>query len=334
MSMIEEARQPRSRLSAAAALARTHVVVITFCPDSSVMARQFERLNDEGVKVVLVDNHSPMQDDVIAAAVAHSFEYVALDRNLGVAGAQNVAIEKVRSLNGEYVVLLDQDSIPEAGAFKALIDGLLTAPDGPRVAAIGSSYTLPSGNPGSSFVRFAWFRFSKIYCEHGGAELHEVDFLISSGTLIPMSVLADVGPMSDELFIDHVDTEWFLRARSRGYRAYGSCLARMSHGLGERVVRVWLGRWRTVPVHKGFRYYFTFRNSIWLYRQKYAPFKWITADLIRLLYIFVFSGLFLSSRAENLKHIFQGVRDGFGNPADWDSSAVVQTAIDAGRDRS
>ena len=324
----DDAQSPAQAM--AEALARTYAVVITFHPDHEVMSRQFDRLIEEGVQVVLVDNNSPMQSDIVEAAVGRGFEVVALERNLGVAAAQNAGIEKVKALNGEYVVLLDQDSIPEPGAMRSLLAGLNIASRDPLPAAIGSSYTLPSGNPGSSFVRFAWFRFKKIYCEQGGGGLHEVDFLISSGTVIPLAVISEVGPMREELFIDHVDTEWFLRARSMGYRSYGNCAARMFHALGERVIRVWFGRWRTVPVHKGFRYYFTFRNSIWLYRQKHAPVKWVTADLVRLLYIFVFSGLFLPSRGENLKYMFRGIRDGFRESSGWDSESVIRTAVDTG----
>lgn len=329
--MNDHAREQSLRRQSA--LAQTHVVVVTYCPDPGVMARQFHRLAEEGVNVVLVDNFSPMQEEIIAAAAGYGFEHIALEKNVGVAGAQNAGLEKVRAMKGEYAVLLDQDSIPDEGAFEALLDALLNASEGAPVAAIGSSYTLQAGTPGSSFVRFAWFGFRKVYCAPGDPGLHQVDFLISSGSLFPMSVLAEVGPMQEELFIDHVDTEWFLRAGSLGYRSYGSCGARMSHALGERVVRIWLGRWRTVPVHKSFRYYFTFRNSIWLYRQKYAPVKWITADAVRLLYIFLFSALFLPSRRDNLKWMFRGMRDGFRDAGDWDSASVVHAASETGRNR-
>ena len=308
------------------ALSRTYVVVVTFCPDMDVLGRQFARLAQQGVNVIVVDNHSPAQIEIANLASGYSYELVALSDNLGVAGAQNTGLDRVRSRHGEYIIFLDQDSIPVNGALVALVNGLLAMGGGQKVAAVGSSYTLPSGNRGSSFVRFGWFHFKKIYCNSDPDTLQEVDFLISSGTLIPLSVLTDVGPMNNELFIDHVDTEWFLRARSRGYRSFGCCSAQMSHALGERTIRIWLGRWRTVPVHKGFRYFFTFRNSIWLYRQPCAPGKWVTADLMRLIYIFIFSGIFMSSRKDNLKWMFRGIRAGFDDASEWDSQAVIKEA--------
>ena len=61
--------------------------------------------------------------------------------------------------------------------------------------------------------------------------------------------------MEEALFIDQVDTEWCLRARSMGYRVFGACGAILEHRLGEAYYRIWFGRWRQLPRHKPFRYY-------------------------------------------------------------------------------
>ena len=96
-----------------------------------------------------------------------------------------------------------------------------------------------------------------------------IRMLISSGALFPREALLELGLMDEGLFIDHIDTEWFLRAKDRGWRVFGVCDAVMDHGLGERTVMVWLGRWRYLPVHQPFRYYYIYRNSVLLYRRSY-----------------------------------------------------------------
>lgn len=293
------------------AIDETYVVVITYRPDLVTLKKQFSRLAQAGMRGVVVDNCSPTQSEIANLAKMYSLEVISLAENLGVARAQNVGIDYVKQKSGSYVVLLDQDSVPEDGAFEQLVRSYFSLHEQPKTGAIGSNYTLQTGYKGSSFVRFGWCHFSKIYCDGESNELHEVDFLISSGTFIPMAVLDEVGPMKEELFIDHVDTEWFLRAKSKGFRFYGSCSARMTHGLGEHTYRIWLGRWRTVPRHKAFRYFFMFRNSVWLYKQPYAPLKWITADVVRLIYIFLFLGVFVWSGIGNIKWMFKGVRAGW-----------------------
>ena len=308
-----------------AALQQVYIIVVTYNPNLEILRRQFARLNEEGIRAVIVDNNSSNRDHISTLALEYSLDFTALAENIGVAAAHNRGIDYIRSRGGKYLVFLDQDSVPEKEAFTVLTRTYLTLAQGVKVGAVGSSYTLQAGQQGSSFVRFGWFHFNKIYCQRDAVDSHEVDFLISSGTFIPVAVIDDVGPMREKLFIDHVDTDWFLRARSRSYRFYGCCAAKMSHALGERTVRVWLGRWRNVPVHKGFRYFYTFRNSLWLYRQSYAPAKWISADAMRLIYIFLFSGLLVQSRRENITWMYRGLKAGLRDMESWTPKPTAQS---------
>ena len=323
---LESCSTPANRVFSA--LKQTYVIVVTFNPDLEVLKNQFTSLAEEGVKVVVVDNHSASKNNISNLASMHAFEVFSLAANKGVAAAHNAGIEYVRSKGGKYLIFLDQDSIPEKHAFVALVESFFSFEPGLKTGAVGSSYTLQAGNKGSSFVRFGWFHFEKIFCDLDSSDVHEVDFLISSGTFIPVSVIDDVGTMREELFIDHVDTEWFLRAKHKGYRFYGCCAARLTHALGERTVRIWFGRWRTVPVHKGFRYFYTFRNSMWLYKQEHAPGKWISADVMRLIYIFGFSSLFVSPRRANIKWMFKGLRAGLKDIRAWPAMEVTRQAQD------
>jgi len=75
----------------------------------------------------------------------------------------------------------------------------------------------------------------------------ECDFLLSSGSLVPLDVIDKVGGMEEELFIDQVDTEWCLRARSMGYRVFGAFGAILEHRLGEAHARAWFDRWPHLP---------------------------------------------------------------------------------------
>lgn len=309
---------------------QTFAAVITFQPDLAVLRRQFSALAAEGVKGVVIDNHSAQRLEINDLSREYGLEFIGLDRNRGIAHAQNVGIEEARRRGRNFLLLLDQDSVPGPEAVAELLRAYTLIEEKDSVGAIGSSYTLQSGQSGSSFVRFRWFGFFKVYCDRAPVRVVEVDFLISSGTLFPMKVLQDVGPMKDELFIDHVDTEWFLRAGSHGYRFYGCCDAEMRHELGERGYRFWFGRWRNIPIHRGFRYFFMFRNSLWLYGQDYAPRKWVSADVLRLFYIFLFAGIFCSSGIENMKWMFRGLMAGIRgaeHPASIQAQKEAESAL-------
>ena len=121
--------------------------------------------------------------------------------------------------------------------------------------------------------------------------------------------------MDDRLFIDHVDNEWFLRAKSLGYDAYGICTAIMEHTLGEDSKTFWLFGERRMILHKPFRYYYMFRNSILLYRRSYIPLKWKYTDFISRIRVLIILLLITNKRIECVKYITQGVIDGLRGKA-------------------
>jgi rhamnosyltransferase len=116
--------------------------------------------------------------------------------------------------------------------------------------------------------------------------------------------------MEESLFIDQVDTEWCLRARSKGYRIFGVCGAVLEHRLGETAQRVWTGRWRRLPRHKPFRYYYIFRNTILLCRRPYVPGRWVLFNLRWLVVLFITYGLLTRVRTGELGMMVKGAVDG------------------------
>lgn len=207
------------------------------------------------------------------------------------------------------------------------------------LAAVGPRYVGQTGLVDSAvdsrndsfFVKFGYLKFKRFYCDCDinlkqqacssqnkksektqKAEIIPADFLISSGSLISLQALDVIGNMDEGLFIDHVDTEWFLRAKKQGYQSYGVCNAVMQHGLGEqtRTVKLFgVGRERHVPQHQSFRYYYMFRNSIHLYKRGYSK-LWMWNDMQRLLQIMIFYGVIYGPRLQNLAMMLRGVKDG------------------------
>jgi rhamnosyltransferase len=180
---------------------------------------------------------------------------------------------------------------------------------GHAVAAVGPRYVDTDSGRRSYFVRCGPISFRRVECvEPSGWVV--ADFLISSGSLIRLEAIDAVGLMDEGLFIDMVDTDWFLRANRSGHVAIGACGAWMKHHLGEQTLVIRLPRTRTLPVHKPFRYYYMFRNSLVLYRRSYAPLSWIVPDLARLAQIALFFGVIHSARRLNLQMMARGIADG------------------------
>ena len=293
-------------------------IAVTYEPCITVLARLLEAIETQVAEIVIVDNGST--EHVIAwlqqQASTSRIVLVALGTNLGIAAAHNKGIQIAQEKGHSHVLLLDHDSI----ATPPMVDNLMAASiklaaEGMAIAAVGPRYYDPSSKHMSSFVRFGWFKFSRAPCPPAGrpSKPLPVDFLISSGSLISIDTLEKVGMMDEGLFIDHVDTEWFLRARAAGYQAFGACDAIMEHSLGIGSMAVWFGRWRHVPKHSPLRHYYIFRNSILLYKRSYAPTKWIIADLVRLAFMLVFYSFVTPPRIQHLGMMLKGIRDGIRN---------------------
>lgn len=288
-------------------------IVVTYNPNIEVLTRMLASLSLQVPHIVIVDNGSTNKKEVFLLA-SEVIQMHPLEINFGIAHAHNQGIERARELDAQAVLLMDQDSVPAHDMVQNLTNSLSTLmAKGERVSAVGACYFGSEEDNESFFVRFGLIRFERQYCSECeiGETLVPADFLISSGSLIPISTIDGVGEMDERLFIDHVDTDWFLRAAHSGFQAYGDCRALMEHGLGERTLKIWIGRTRHVPQHRPFRYYYIYRNSVLLYRRSYAPLKWVINDVWRLVGIGLLYTIFCAPRYQNFKMMLAGIRDGF-----------------------
>jgi rhamnosyltransferase len=287
-------------------------VVVTFQPNVQRLERVLGALREAVKDIVVIDNGSEHVDWDLLAPAHPSLRIRKLETNRGIAAAQNEGIAIARSLGASSVLFLDQDSIPHHGMVASLRDCLARlSRGGGKIACVGPRSRAAGGEILSRFERLGWLFRRSVPCADESAAV-ECDYLISSGTLVPIPVIDDVGGMEAGLFIDAVDIEWCLRARSHGYRIYGDCGAFIDHQLGDSIgYRIWLGRWRTLRRHTAVRYYYMFRNSIRLFRRRYVPLTWISSEIPRLFVLFLAFGVFAGPRSGALGMMLKGVKDGF-----------------------
>jgi len=273
---------------------KVHAIIVTFNPAGDMLLNEIVLLSSQVDKIWVIDNASTKSllawvEDLSCEV---QLELIRMASNLGLGAAQNIGINLACEAGATHVIILDQDSQPMHG----MVDCLLNASNrlqsaGIQVAAVAPMYFDSTTGAASGFVRMGWFGYKK-QKELPSQDVVEADFLISSGSLISVSVFNDVGVMDECLFIDHLDTEWCMRAKSKGYRLFGLPAARMLHSLGDRRARIWFLRWRNVSYHSPFRYYYMVRNGILLQKRSYIPFKWKLSELYRIARGLFFYGLF------------------------------------------
>ena len=301
---------------------RVTAVVVTYNPDLDRLGRLLQALNQQLDSIVLVDNASRRQGEI--ARLAQGIKSYLLPANLGLGKAHNLGIEFAKSQASSHVLLLDQDSLPDPHMLCEMSKSVKHLEDNQvAYSGLGCRYRMQTDcSQASNFVRISWFRFSRVQCQ--AQPCVRADFLISSGSLIPIRAIEVVGLMDESLFIDHVDTEWFMRARSLGLDAYGCCHAFMEHALGETTTRIWFLRHRVVPYHRPFRYYYIFRNSLLLYKRRYMSKKWMLADWVRLFQNFMFFGVIADQRTANLKMMWKGFVDGAKGVSGFRGDLVIK----------
>ena len=88
---------------------------------------------------------------------------------------------------------------------------------------------------------------------------------IQSGLLVPVPVLQRLRGFDESLFIDGVDTDFWLRARDAGLQCVVAPGTRLDHRLGQAIT---LGEGRETPlvVASTFRYHYQWRNLVVLVR--------------------------------------------------------------------
>lgn len=287
-------------------------IIVLYNPELHKLHRLMDAIDSQVDKLFFVDNDS---ENISSAAFEpwHKAQYIRLDANFGIAHAQNIGIAKALNQGAEYILLLDQDSIPSL----TLVNDLTIVLADESVAASGSAYYDPRSQKTSFFViqkNGVPKRWSLPI--EGIKEIPQtVDtaFLIASGTLIKSNVLKKLGAMRSDYFIDHVDTEWCFRIRNAGYRIVGAPNAIMEHSLGDEIRRVWFLGWRQVSYHSPLRDYYMFRNTLLMIKDTPMSLIWKCHLLWRLLQ---FAGYFLTftpSRKERFIKMSLGIIHGLKN---------------------
>jgi rhamnosyltransferase len=288
---------------------RVVAVVVTFNPDSATVDALIDATRAQVEHIVVVDNGS--RADIVAwltDACEGRATLLALPENLGIAAAQNRGVEAARALGATDVLLLDHDSVPEPGMVALLCAaadaeheaGTAVGAVGPLIVDRASGTAAPLPHIVDGAVRFVPAPVdTPTRCE----------YLIASGTLIPLAAFDAAGPFDESFFVDQVDIEWCLRAGRAGYACICAPRARLVHSIGDEVVTFWFLGERHLAVHGATRDYFYFRNSVRLIRSAEVPRPWRRFWTWRLVKLFALQALFVPPRMERIRAMLRGARE-------------------------
>jgi rhamnosyltransferase len=282
-------------------------VVVTYHPDIDLLAKVLHAVAPQVERVAIVDNGSENVKEILALGSMLGTALQKSDKNLGIAAAQNQGVDLARSGGFSHVLLLDQDTVLGSGVVADLSRQLRSLQtSGRQAAAIGPAYQEINSRRRTRAYRASGLRIRRIRLDEQRDPV-ATDFIIASGSLIPLEVLDKVGGFNEALFIDVVDTEWCFRARAAGYVSFISPKAAVDHRLGAGTLQVGP---RQIALHVPIRNYYWVRNALWLARQSYTPLAWRIYFISRTLAFLAIYPIVADQRATRLRLIGRGIRDG------------------------
>ncbi|NQW09629.1 MAG: glycosyltransferase [Alphaproteobacteria bacterium] len=294
---------------------RVAAVVVSHQPDTT-LDQVLDAALAQCALVVLVDNASEgdAQSRLRARAEASDghLVFIANPDNRGLAAAQNQGIAVALATGADWVLLLDDDSVPDPGMVSTLLASWRGLADRRRVGLLAPRLTDAEGTL-KPYLLTARGRFGLARGPLGPGEVvRDGVFAIASGSLIRARVLEVVGAMADGFFIDYIDVEFCLRLRSAGFEVVGVGDAGLRHRLGDYHESQLLGRRVALNTHSAWRRFFIHRNRVRVWRRYgSANLGWLAFDVTATVYDVVKAGVLEDDKAAKLSAILRGFTAGW-----------------------
>lgn len=198
-------------------------------------------------EIFVVDNHSVDGSIRMLQKQFPDVKLILNDQNLGFAKANNQAI---RQAEGEYILLLNPDTLVEADTFSKTIAFMDEKPDagGLGVKMVnGEGVYLPESKRSLPFPDVAFYkifglsklfkksyRFGKYHLTYlDPNEIHEVEVLSGAFMLLRKSVLDKIGYLDEDFFMYGEDIDLSYRIIKGGFKNYYFPKTRIIHYKGE-----------------------------------------------------------------------------------------------------
>lgn len=187
------------------------------------------------IEIIIVDNNSTdgsveALEKYLIQNTKYLIHLIKNQANLGFSKGNNIAL---RQAQGEYIMLLNSDTIVKEGAIQKLIDYLEKNPD----TAVSPLLKLPDGKPQADYyMRFPnlWQIFlyhnplirplamntplKTLFCQQAKEEPFEVDQLPGAALVAPRETWEKVGSLDPDFKFLWEDVDWSWRAKKKGIK--------------------------------------------------------------------------------------------------------------------
>ncbi|MGL6058134.1 MAG: glycosyltransferase family 2 protein [Culicoidibacterales bacterium] len=265
--------------------------IVTYNPDIKILLDNINAIYKQVDLLIIIDNNSNNIEEIDKLVGKFKISIIKNNTNKGIAKALNQALEYANNKNIDWLLTLDQDSKCDLNIIE-------------------------------QYKKNLNFKNTIIYCPqildiniqnnvHLQNSVEEVDFAITSGSLINVAKSLEINGFDNSLFIDYVDFDFCIRARDKGYDIFRVNEAILYHRLGESEIKKILGFEVQVTHHSPVRRYYLYRNKVNLYRKHWKKHKkWVFKNSLSSIKVFFIIVFFEKERKDKLKYILKGIREG------------------------
>ena len=222
-------------------------VVILYHPDTEDLIENIKTYINNITTLLVFDNSELYNKELEISLVniSDKIKFTHFGENQGIAKRLNQAIEYATKSNASFLLMMDQDSSFRLGDFVSY------------VAAIKSSLV-------ENVAQFG------INCQPAFTPVSDspqsVISLITSGSVLNLKHIQQVGMFNENLYIDFVDTEFSHRINNKGFINLQFTNIILKHSIGNRIEARSLFTFKKSLriIHSPIRVYYIIRNGLYL----------------------------------------------------------------------
>jgi GT2 family glycosyltransferase len=191
--------------------------------DTCELIESLAKISYPNIEIIIIDNASPSDNPkIIKQRFPSAILYESII-NYGFAGGNNQGIMRAR---GEYVMLLNNDTIVDRGFLEPLVDKLESDK---TIGAVSSKIRYYYDR---NTIQFAGYtpinhrtmrNFAIGHKEKDDGQYdrdYETSYAHGAAMMVPMRVIKEVGLMSYIFFLYYEEADWSYRIKRAGYKIY------------------------------------------------------------------------------------------------------------------
>ncbi len=274
---------------------KTFIIIVFYNPTEEDI--KHAQMLSERYDGVVVDNSSSPSCD---SSMFSRFKYIANNKNLGIAEAQNKGIaEALKNSGTQFVVFIDQDSRLAPDYPEKIADEFADiSKTHMKLALLGPTIINNETNEAYQSV---------FHPDNSNERFTRRREIISSGSCMSHEAIEKVGVNNSRMFIDYVDFDWCWRANAMGYECGTTKALSINHKVGRGELH--FGK-INVSISAPFRYYYQYRNYQWLLRRSYVPGDWKLRMGIKQTLRFCYFPFLVKDGCKCWKYMAKGIWDG------------------------